>query len=113
MRLDRNLISGPRNGKYAILKLRKLREAERVHSPQGLTEIEHAIKVLETAGILDWGDTEESEFFLIRLKDKYADDALYRYSLAAKMDGEGDYAREIEEMAARAGINHPLCKKPD
>lgn len=113
MRLDRNINPNGR-GKYALLKLRKLDDYTE-HGPFGdlAAPVADAIKVLETAGILDWGNTVGSEFFVIRLKDKYADDALFRYSLSAKYDGEIDYAREIEEMANRAGTNHPNCKKPD
>lgn len=104
MKLDRNINANGR-GKYALLKLRNLRDGD--------TTVDAALRTLEEAGILDWGNTVDTEFMLIRLKDKYADDALYRYALSARMDGEDDYAREIEEMAGRAGPNHPNCKKPD
>ena len=104
MKLDRNLNPDGR-GKYALLKLRNLRDGD--------TAVDAALRTLDEAGILDWGNTRESEFFVIRLKDQYADDALFRYALSARMDGEGDYAREVEEMAMRAGVNHPNCKKPD
>ena len=104
MKLDRN-INADGLGKYALLKLRNLR--------RGDPAVDAALRTLDEAGILDWGNTVDSEFFVIRLKDKYADDALFRYALSARHDGEDDYGREIEEMAERAGPNHPNCKKPD
>ncbi len=105
MKLDRNINPDGR-GKYALLKLRVIGDNP---SPQVLA----SLSLLEKLGILDWGNTIDSEFFVIRLKDKYADDALSRDALSAQMDGEGDYAREIEEMASRAGVSHPNCRKPD
>ena len=75
-----------------------------------------AIKTLEDAGVIDWGNVEtESEFFLIRLKDKYAYDALCGYQRAVERDHplDREYADEIGGMALRAGHNSPWCKKPD
>lgn len=112
MKLDRNMNADGR-GKYGLLLTRKLDAAKDVHSPQGLMEIEHAIKVLETAGILDWGDKPETEFFLIRLKDKYAGGALHTYASYAVRDDEVEYGRDVMEMAKRSGEFHPNCKKPD
>jgi hypothetical protein len=114
MKLDRN-INGSGRGKYALLKLRCLAElaARSDQMPTTVAEVNAAIDLLARVGILDWGNTVDTEFFLIRLKDKYADDALFRYALSAHHDGEADYALEIEEMAERAGANHPNCKKPD
>jgi hypothetical protein len=42
-----------------------------------------------------------------------APSALVGYSNAARADGEREYAQEVIELAARAGINHPKCKRPD
>ena len=112
MKLDRNINAGPRNGKYAILKLRVLRDAPNVQSPQGMAEIDHAIAVLERARILDWGDTPDSEFMLIRLKDQYAEPGLRAYAAAAWHDDQHEYAEEIRQMADRAG-RHPNRKRPD
>jgi hypothetical protein len=112
MKLDRNINANGR-GKYALLKLRKLDDW--LHSgataevPKPIAE---AIELLEKEGILDWGNTIDSEFMVIRLKDKYAADALSRYAVVASVD-DPEYASEIAEMAHRSGPNHPNCKKPD
>lgn len=111
MRLDRNT-NGDGRQKYGVVSVRKLAAAKDTHSPQGLAEIEHAVHVLETAGILDWGGTPETEFFLMRLKDKYAGGALVQYALNAYPD-DPEYARDVMDLSKRAGSNHPLCKKPD
>lgn len=58
MKLDRNL-NKTGVGKYALLKLRQMRTEM---SP----EIYGAVKTLETAGILDWGNAPETEFFVMR-----------------------------------------------
>ena len=113
MKLDRN-INADGMGKYALLKLRKLDEF-RESEPFGEipSTILTALEVLEAYGILDRGRAgTEAEFFVIRLKDKYAGDALGSYALAA-MEDDREYAYEIAEMAARAGMNSPWCKAPD
>lgn len=112
MKLDRN-ISGDGRGKYGIIRTRKLAEIDRVNSPQGASEIDHAITVLETAGLLDWGLTESSEFFVVLLKDQYASAALYGYAGAASLDGDRELAADVSALAVRAGRNHPNCKRPD
>lgn len=115
MKLDRN-INDNRRGKYALLKLRKLDEFTDPADPwqQVAPKITGAIKVLQDAGILDWGPVgTEAEFMVIRLKDKYAAGALYEYALAAERDGETEFAAEIREMAKRSGPQSPWCKKPD
>lgn len=112
MKLDRN-INANGMGKYALLKLRAL-ETFRDQGAFGEVDpaIANAIHTLEEAGILDWGDKPETEFFVIRLKDHYANHALTAYArIAEKFDPE--YAAEIFEMAGRAGQNSPFCKEPD
>lgn len=111
MKLDRNINANGR-GKYALLKLRKMDEVTTRFTELGKAVLD-AVALLEREGILDWGNTVKSEFFVIRLKDEYADDALFRYALSARIAGDDDYAREIIEMAERAGPSHPNCKKPD
>jgi hypothetical protein len=97
------------------LKLRKLDEFADPTDPfQKVAEpIAAAIKTLENAGILDWGMRgTEAEFMVIRLKDKYAKEALWAYGNEADKDDQ-EYAAEIFEMAKRAGSDSPFCKKPD
>lgn len=103
MKLDRN-ITNPRKGKYALLRLR---EWPHGHTP----ECQAAFETLKEAGAIDFGDTDATDFFLIRLKDKYASTALYAYSEAARED-DPEYADEILQLANYAEI-HPLKKRPD
>lgn len=110
MKLDRNSNVRGR-GKYAILKLRKVDEVTARFNELGKSVLD-AMRLLEREGILDWGDTPGTEFFLIRLKDKYAASGLYGYANAAHID-DPEYAGEIEELAKRAGPVNPHCKQPD
>ena len=61
---------------------------------------------------VEYGDTPEDEFFVIKLKDKYANAALAAYSDAARAD-DPEYADEVLRLALRAGVHHTLCKMPD
>lgn len=103
MKLDRNVNPDGR-GKYALLKLRRQAKPFTV-------ELQDCAAKLRDAGLLDFGDTAEDEFFVIRLKDKYAAAALDAYATAAFND-DPEYAREIAVLANKAD-NHPLKKKPD
>jgi hypothetical protein len=111
MKLDRN-VQGAGN-KYALLKLREVRNLPDRMSEEGRAAVHNAIQVLEEAGILDWANTPETECFVIRLKDRYASSALAEYALDAIDDGEAEYGREVMDLAKRSGPNHPNCKKPD
>lgn len=112
MKLDRN-INANRRGKYALLKLRKLNELAEPNDPFQEVDpaINAAIGVLEKAGILDWGNTPETDFFLIRLKDKYAPQTLARYAAQAAAD-DPEYAQEVMTLSHSAETN-PFCKQPD
>lgn len=99
----------PENPKYALIKLRRLGELTDSQKNQA----SDALEVLRHLDVLDRGDLAGNEFFVLRLRDAWSDDALYRYSLSARYAGESDYALQIEELANHAGINHPNCKKPD
>ena|SRR3990167_11443123 len=114
MKLDRN-INADGLGKYAILNLRRLGSFIDTADPFAdvAEPIATALKTLEKAGILDWGrQGSESEFFLIKLKDKYAQAGLAAYAREAVVD-DPEYGGEIWEMARRAGPASPFCKKPD
>lgn len=110
MKLDRNIPDGHGN-KYALIKNRALEE---LRQPDGTIpdRIGDALLTLVEAGVLDWGCTPETEFFVIRLKDKNAAAALAGYASKAQED-DPEYAYEVSELADRAGENHPNCKKPD
>jgi hypothetical protein len=102
MKLDRN-INPDGTGKYALVLMReffKLSSAEK-----------QALYLLASAKVIDHGDTPNSEFFVIRLKDRYAAPALAAYALAASED-DPEYGSEIMELAKRA-VKHPSKKKPD
>lgn len=86
MRLQRN-VSPDGMGKFAVINLRK-----------GTFE-------LGTPG------TPE-EFFVIKLKDEFSKAALLAYAQAAEAT-DPEYAKDIRELAARAGADSPFCKKPD
>ena len=86
MLLDRN-INKDGKGKYLLLNQRK-------------QEVEESCK------------GQENEFFVIKLKDKYAEEALLAYANAAEKD-DPEWANEVREMASRAGKNSPWCKAPD
>ena len=114
MKLDRNTERNKGRGKYALIKCRDLAAFREPGINLLLpVDIYDAIKTLENAGVLDWGEVgSDGEFFVIRLKDKYAQTALYAYADAADEDDE-EWAHEVGEMAARSGPAHPNCKRPD
>ncbi|MEY9529907.1 hypothetical protein ABIF70_011048, partial [Bradyrhizobium japonicum] len=115
MKLDRNLNADGR-GKYGLVLNRKIKEIEEKYGTAAGTAgfaVREALKTLASFGVTDWGDTTETEFFLIRLKDTYAGGALHTYASYAVRDGQVEYGREAMEMAKRSGEFHPNCKKPD
>jgi hypothetical protein len=105
MKLDRNFKSNG-IGKYALLKLRNMSDK----TPN--LDVDAALRTLDEHGILDWGNTPETEFFVIRLKDKYAASGLHGYANAAYID-DPEYGEEVDKLARGSGPAHPNCKKPD
>jgi len=113
MKLDRNIEGREGIGKYALIKLRALDtyiSASPFHTYG--PEIEAAFKTLTDAGALDWGNTEDSEFFLIRLKDRHAAAALSAYARSAEEFGISEWAEQVRELATKAAM-HPGKKAPD
>ncbi len=106
MKLDRNITPG--RGKYALIKLRES-DLSKEEVDDAIAH-NHAIIEVEPEAI-DFGDTEDSDFFVIRLKDKYAAQALFAYASAAAED-DLEYGREIQKLAVIAR-NHPSKKRPD
>jgi hypothetical protein len=109
MKLDRNNNPGGM-GKYALIKLRNyppsIRAIERAR-------VDTALAILRDFKMLDYGNVgTESEFMVIRLKDRYAQEALWAYANEADKD-DHEYAGEIIEMANRSGPDSPFCKRPD
>jgi hypothetical protein len=114
MKMDRNIPENDGAGKYAIVNLRRLRElcpggTFSEFSP-GVTE---ALRVLEEVGALEWGAVgTESEFFLVKLKDKHSPAALYAYADSIRPT-DAEFAAEVTQMCFRAGERSPWCKEPD
>lgn len=107
MRLDRNADqSGV--GKYALINLRRYRalpadKAQEAHELLGK---------LDRLGIIDTGARGAAdEFFVIKLKDKYAAAALTAYANAA-VDDDKEWASQVLALATRAE-HHPGKKTPD
>lgn len=79
-------------------------------NPDGLGK--YAVINLQTNQV-EWGRPgDPNEFFVIKLKDRYAQAALLAYADAAQAH-DPQYAQAVRELASRAGPNHPLCKIPD
>ncbi|NFV80056.1 hypothetical protein [Magnetospirillum aberrantis] len=106
MKLDRdNNETG--KGKYALINMRKIEGDPR--TPQELVAA-----ILDHPEAVEFGTTgTEGEFFVIKLKDMYAQAGLHAYAVAAGRDGDLEYAGAIDRMAGRAGPDSPFCKRPD
>lgn len=102
MKLDRNTNPDGR-GKYALVLLRKVDQLDRHPELQAgiQAELQAAIDLLASMGLVDYGSTPDTDFFVIRLKDKYAAAALKAYSDEAFKD-DPEYGQEILNLAARA-----------
>lgn len=107
MKMDRDLnMKG--KGKYALVKLREF-DGEDAPLPE---EVARRIE-MDGERVLDYGwKGGESEFMVIRLKDRYAQAALRAYADAVRPT-DPEYAAAVDEMAARAGPDSPWCKEPD
>ncbi len=105
MQLDRD-INPDGKGKYALLNLRKIPGDPR-------TPEELAAAILAHPEAVEWGCVgQQDEFFVVKLKDKYAGAALHAYAREALTD-DPEYANAVSQMTDRAGLNSPFCKRPD
>ena len=103
MKLDRSTNSGGK-GKYAVVKLRNICHGDAAWM---------ALKELDARGCVDLGEVgKPDEFFVIKLRDKYARAALSAYADAALVD-DPEYAAEVAKLAGRSGEKSPHCKTPD
>lgn len=102
MKLDRNEnLNG--KGKYALVRLRNIHEGD---------EAFELLQRLHALGHLDWGYRgAEDEFFVIKLRDKYAPKALNAYGKAAFEDDQ-EWGSQVMAMASRAEQS-PFKKSPD
>ncbi len=110
MKLDRNAnLDG--KGKYALIKMRDLDGSVfTVHRRAAGRTWREFYEIPIDA--VDFGvDGDGNEFFVIRLKDKYAAAALFTYAAAAQVD-DPEYADEVRELADQAE-HHRLKKRPD
>lgn len=112
MRLDRNTTEGG-DGKYAIIKLRRVREI-RVGSQVTAAVLDEALRTLHELGVLDDSPAEsEGEFFVMRLKDRYAGAALSAYAEAADLMGDLELSEDVGDLARRAGPRSAWMKEPN
>lgn len=110
MKLDRNIDGNNGTGKYALIALRPIKDL----SGKALTAVEDALDTLSAHGLLQWGRPHtESEFFVLKLRDQFAEPALVMYAHTAMLHGDKEYAREVKELADRSGTRSPFCKRPD
>ena len=97
MHLDRNNPHHKYRGKYALLLLRNI--------PAPTPEIMSKLGALPSCDaskpIVDFGDTPDTDFFVIRLKDRFAAPALAAYAMAA-WAYEPEYANEVLALAKAA-----------
>lgn len=112
MKLDRNCPSLD-SGKYAVVKLRDLRSMRNTGPAATYLQVKRALAVLDRFGLLNYGEPwKPGEFFVLMLKDEFAEGALREYASAAlTMDAE--YANEVSSLANRSGLHSPFCKRPD
>lgn len=113
MKMDRHINADGR-GKYALILLRNLMQYECSGPFDGFApNIQAALDELTSAGVIDFGNAgTDSEFFLIRLKDRHAAAALSAYARSAEEYGETEWAKEVRALATVAAM-HPSKKQPD
>lgn len=93
MRLDRNTTKWSGRGKYALIKLRKL---EAFSNQSVLAMADPSLRAA-----IDFGDSDDTDFFVIRLKDKHAAAALGAYAMSAFRDDE-QFGLEMLNLAKKA-----------
>ena len=105
MELDRDSNTNGK-GKYALIKLREIEGF-----PQTKEKLSQS--VADNPDCIDFGfKGDDSEFFVIRLKDKHATKALIAYLNSVLDDGDLQFANSMYDMINRA-MNHKNKKTPD
>jgi hypothetical protein len=107
MKLDHNIPENAGRGKYALVKIR---DVVAIPEPEQKTAWGY-LDELQRAGVLDYGIGPDADFFVIRLKDKYAAPALAAYAMAA-YEHDPEYAMEVLNLAKMAADN-PHRRRPD
>ena len=116
MKLDRE-INEDGKGKYALIQLRKVEVGSRCWK---------MLEELHAEGVLEWGCVgDPDEFFVIKLRDRYADSGICGYRQAvqkeagrnanddAKFKDLTEYARALLDLEGRAGMLSEFFKDPD
>lgn len=93
MKLDRNT-NPDGTGKYALIKLRT---KDTAHINAQHKEGAFVIPV----EAVDFGSTPDTDFFVIRLKDKYAANALMAYAMSCKAD-DPEFSSEVLALENKA-----------
>lgn len=109
MKLDQEALG---RNKYALIKNRRLDEIAKENGGELPGDLNAALSTLLEYGALDRGDSPQTEFFVMRLKDRYAGPALLTYANHAAA-GDMEYATGVNKLSKRAGMSHPHCKTPD
>lgn len=105
-RLDR--VRG--RNKYAVVNMRQVADLD---GPAQATVL-RALNTLRVHAVLNDGDAgTKGEFFVLMLRDKFADLALLAYQAAARRAGMESYADDVLQLSTRAGPGSTWCKLPD
>lgn len=98
MKLDRNNPTYGR-GKYALIPLRKTKATREDLKALTFTHPEDGATTVP----VQFGDTSaQNEFFVIKLQDKNAPDALRAYAMAAEKNGDAELAQQVLELAIKS-----------
>ncbi len=116
MKLDRN-VNANGKGKYALVRLRGIETGTVAYG---------MLQQLYKLGHVDFGIVgEKDEFFVIKLRDRFAADAIRAYSDAVMTEAAkcadnelrandlAQYALQVQSLERRAGILSEFCKDPD
>lgn len=106
MKLDRELNEDSPN-KYSLV----LNRAVKALPPEAAREVNDALKILRDHGVLDDGRDPIKEFFVIRLRDKYAAGALRSYAQAASEE-DPEYGQSVHKLM-RKSLHHASRHKPN
>ena len=114
MKLYRNQDGRNGIGKFALIRMDKLPtyKPETPAKPSAHA-VGAALGILEAAGLVEHGQPNtENEFFVLKLKDVNAREALESYASAAWLTDK-ELSREVDALSDRAGNKSKWCKRPD
>ena len=116
MKLDRNTPERQGRNKYAVVSMRRVATINAEAPPATREAVNNALGVLFSAGVLSYGKANSpQEFFVIMLKDRFADMAIGAYALRAMEQGGefAEFGRDVMKLAERSGVYSPFKKFPD